>query len=134
MIDLEITTSIDEKRIGRYTFHKDDISFGIDQHDELLSEDTGILPSHITIVIEEFKLYVYLHKDVEYILVNGKRTTAPKLLKAKDVITIDGTQIKINNFLIEKHKTRKEFLNNKVEELKKSNSSLIPVLQVLNEQ
>jgi hypothetical protein len=133
MIDLEISKSTEEKRLGRYIFHKDYISFGVDQYDELLTEDPKILPAHISIVIEEFKLYVYLHEDVEYILVNGKRTTAPKLLKAKDTITIDDTHIIINNFLIQKNKTRKEYLNEKVEELKINNSPLIPVLQILNE-
>lgn len=134
MIDIEILNSPDEKRLGRYVFHKDEISFGSNLNDELLLDEEEISPSHISIVIKEFKLYVHLREGIDFILVNGKRTTAAKLLKATDTITIGKTTLKINNFLIENHKTRKEFLNAKVEEFKKINSPLIPVLQILNEQ
>ncbi len=133
MIDINICESSDQKRLGHYLFHSNSITFGCGQYDDLLSLDQDIKANHLTLEIQEFKLYLKLNGSVDFILVNGKRTTARKVLKAKDKLTIGKTQIIINNFLIEKRNERKTFLNKKVDELKESESKLIPILQELNE-
>jgi len=133
MIELKITQSKDFDRIGEYYFGTDLIHIGtaVDTcHLYLPLED--ITDPFINIEISENKLYAIPEQEGIYFHVNGKKTTGKKLIKVKDIISIGSTHFELISFAQEIYKTKKEFLNNKVQQLQDENSELISILQNLS--
>ncbi len=133
MIQFEILKSIDQKRQGTYIFHKDFISLGKSVYDDALFDQESLIENHFFLIIEKDSLMVHLNEKTPYILINGKRTTASKRLKSNDKIEAGSIELKILSFSNENDKGRKEYLNQRVEEIKKTSPELIPILQSLNE-
>jgi len=132
MIEVDIINSSDHNRVGRYTFQKNKISFGSGGSDELLESESNIIPEHINFEIVDSKIFLNIHNNVDYVLVNNKRTTAKKFLKAGDVITILSSQIKLITFSKNIIQTRKDFLNNQVEQIKENSPELLSVLRSID--
>lgn len=132
MVLLEVIESPNIDRIGEYEFYRDDISFGTSQWDQVLIIEVGILHSHCILKMESNKLILVINENVEFIHVNGKRTTSSKILKINDKFRIGNTTIKVLNFSSKNIQTRKEFLNAKVQRVQDENPDLIPILQYLN--
>lgn len=132
MVLLEVIESPNIDRIGEYEFYRDDISFGTSQWDQVLIIEVGILHSHCILKMESNKLILNINENVDFIHVNGKRTTSSKTLKVSDLFKIGNTTIKVLNFSSETIQTRKEFLNAKVQIVHGKSPELIPILQYLN--
>ena len=132
MIEIEIIRDPDLKRLGTYRFYKNEITYGSDQYDELLSFTPNVFAKHLSFEVTENHLMLSPHENIESFHVNGKRTTAKKSLKKGDKVSVGETEFKILNFSLESEMTRKKHLNQRVQDLNKKNPEVIKLLQHLN--
>ena len=132
MIEFEILKTPDSQRIGKYKFFENTIIIGSSPLCQVFIPNDDLMQEHITIKIDGVKLYLY-QKDDHYCHVNNMRTTGRKTLKLTDIIKINNTELKLLNFLEEKYKTRKQYLNDRINEIEETDKDLIPLLQKLSE-
>ncbi len=132
MIELEIFKTLDSQRVGKYKFFENSITIGSSPHCQIFIPDDDLTEEHIILKIEGVKLYLYQSQD-QYCHVNKMRTTGRKTLKLTDSIKINNTEFKLLNFLEEKLKTRKQQLNDRINEIEKTDKDLITLLQKLSE-
>ena len=88
MINLKITDSVDPEKIGNYTFHKNLIYIGNKYSCDIYIKDNSIISNHIFIEVIEQRLLVHLNKEIDFILINGKRTTGHKYVGVGETISI----------------------------------------------
>jgi hypothetical protein len=132
MIEFEITESPDNNVIGNFKFFKNQIYIGSTSNDlSILDEQLG--SQHILLEIPESELLIHpLEKNSAYLL-NNKRSTAIRRLKKGDEILIGKTKIKIINFELTLKLSKKEILTNRMNELFETESSLLPIIEKLNQ-
>jgi hypothetical protein len=133
MIQFEITSSADENVIAPFCFHQNQIYLGRSIGD-LLIKDHEIRNSHMMIEVIGSELLIHPQKDVEFYLLNAKRASMIRKVKIGDVVTIGKTTFKIIAFNETKRATKKEILNEKLNELIEENSSCLPVIESLTKR
>lgn len=131
MIKLEITESPDNNVISAFTYFQNQIYLGRNSGD-LWINDNELLTSHIMLEVIDKDLLIHPQSGVEYYLLNGKRASVIRKLKMNDKITIGKTVIRILGFEETKRPSKKELLNNKLNQLVEENSSRIPVVESLS--
>lgn len=131
MIQIEITKSPDLNVIYSFEFQKNDLYIGNSSGD-LIIQDPELKKSHLMLEVIEKELIIHPQSGVEYFLLNGKRTTTIKKIKASDKITIGKTEIKIISFSFSIINRRKEILNDKLAKLIDIQSARLPVIEQLS--
>lgn len=134
MIKFEIIDSENKDLTGEYTFYKNLIYLGKNHQCEVYLPEANIIDNHIFIEVVESKLIVQLHPDVEYILVNNKRTIKYKHLRIGDLIQIGSTKLKILEFLFEEKPILKQVLAQKIQSLKDDNPQLKDVVKLIRNE
>ncbi|HXH73364.1 MAG TPA: FHA domain-containing protein [Bacteriovoracaceae bacterium] len=128
MIHFEIIQSPDLNVKTSFQYHKNEVYIGSESAD-LSIADPGLLSSHLMIEIPEKELLVHPQKEVSFYLINGKRTTSIRKIKAGDTITIGNTVIKIIAFALTERPSKKEILNQKLATLIEKGSHRLPVIE-----
>ena len=128
MIAIEITESPDANVKTSFRYFKNDLYIG-KKNGDLLIEDHSLLASHLMIEILESELLVHPQKGVESFLLNGKRATTIRKVKAGDTITFGSTTLKITEFQLSSDRTKKTFLNQKLSTLIETNSPALTAIE-----
>lgn len=131
MIQITINSSPDINKIGTITFNKNLIYIGNNHTCDLFISDTNLISNHLIIEIVESKMIVHPHKDIDFFLVNGKRTTGHKFVTLGNKIKIGGTEFTIDLFTETTYISMKETLNKLTDDLIKEESPLLDVIQEL---
>ena len=75
---------------------------------------------------------VHPQKEVEFYLINGKRSTTPRKLRAGEIVTIGSTKVKLISFEETPAFSKKNILNQKLNELIENGSQKLPVIEALS--
>ncbi len=133
MFKISVINANDKNRMGDYIFHKNLIYVGSNSDADLYAPTEEVQKNHIFLEVIENDLLIHLGKEIEYILINTKRTISFKKLKVGDTVQIGTLILKIEAFeLTEKISTR-EYLKNEVERIKKNNPDKLKVLKSLSD-
>lgn len=130
MIKLEIVKSPDSNVITQFTYFQNQIYLGRNSGD-LWINDNELLPGHVMLEVIDSHLLIHPQKDVQFYLLNGKRSTTIRKIKVNDEVTIGHTILKILAFTETVRPTKKELLDNKLGQLVEANSSRLPVIESL---
>lgn len=133
MIQLTVTSSIDQDKIGQFTFYKNLIYVGSHKSCDLYLNDKALDQNHIFIEIVETKLLVHLGQNTQKILINGKINTGHKFITAGMSLNLNGNIIKIDNFIETRYKSYKEELNTLTEEIIEKQPNVLAFLQELQQ-
>jgi hypothetical protein len=130
MIHFEVIESPDQNVISAFRYFQNQIYLGRSAGD-LWITDNSLLPSHAMLEVIGKELLVHPQKGVEFFLINGKRSSNIRKLKANDKVSIGNTTIKILGFEETLRDTKKEILNSKLNKLIEENSSRLNVVEKL---
>lgn len=134
MIRIEIIEANSADHLGVYDFYKNIVYFGKNHDAEFYLPHSNLINNHLFIEIVENKLIAQLHKDVDYILVNKKRTAQFKHIKQGDLIQLSDIQFKIISFNHEKIIQKSQFLNERVSAIQQDDPELLALISSLNEE
>ena len=130
MIQLEILSGPDRNALGNFQYFQNEIYLGRTSGD-LRIQDPQVLESHLMIEIVESDLIIHPQKKVEFYLIDGKRASTIRKIKAGQKITIGGTTFKIINFSFNEMPSKKVILDLKLNELSDINSPKLGVVEKL---
>lgn len=130
MIQFKITCSPDQNVINNFTFFQNQIYIG-HARGNLRIIDPKLNKSHVMIEVIEKDLIIHPQKDVSHYLINGKRATQVRKIKAGDTITLGDTVLEILSFEVTVVPGKKEILDTKMKKLMKENSSRLLVVEEL---
>jgi hypothetical protein len=77
-------------------------------------------------------LLVHPQKEVPFYLINGKRASAIRKLKVGDQITIGQTILQISVFAESEKESKKQILNEKLNQLIETSASRLSVIEALS--
>lgn len=130
MIHIDITAGPDENVRADFKYFLNQIYLGRTAGD-LWINDPDIRPSHVMLEVIGKELLIHPQKDVEFYLINGKRSSSIRKLKVNDEVTMGGTVLKVLGFEETQVLTKKVILERKLEKLVDENSKRLPVIEKL---
>ena len=130
MIHFEIIESPDQNVLSTFKYFQNQIYLGRSSGD-LWVTDNSMLVSHAMLEVIGKELLVHPQKGVEFFLINGKRASNIRKLKANDKLSFGNTTIKILGFEETVRDSKKEILNNKLNKLIEENSGRLNVVEKL---
>jgi hypothetical protein len=133
MIQLTVTSSTDEDKIGQFTFYKNLIYIGAHKSCDLYLNDKALDKNHIFIEIVDSKLLVHLGQETPKILINGKITTGHKFITPGITLDLNGNTLKVDSFIETIDKSYKEELNSLTEEIIENQPKVLEFLQELQQ-
>lgn len=131
MIRFEITESPDQEVLNTFEYFHNMIYIGRTTGN-LTVQDPALQRSHIFIEIVGTEVIVHPQKDVEFYLLNGKRATTPRKIRANDLVTFGKTTLKLLSFSETPAFSKKAVLNQKLDALIESGSQKLPVIEALS--
>lgn len=131
MIQIQVTQSPDLNTVATFNFLQNEIYIGSSTGD-LMIKDPLLKKNHLMMEVVDSEFIVHPQKDVDFFLLNGKRTTAIRKIKINDKIIIGKTEIKILAFEFTLSKSRKDILNDKLAQLIEKESPRLPVIEQLS--
>jgi hypothetical protein len=134
MIKIEITHANLEDHKGVYDFYKNIVYFGKNHDAEFYLPHSNLISNHLFIEIVENKLIAQIHKDVDYIIVNKKRTTQFKHLKHGDLVELSDIKFKILDFSYEELIQKIQVLNDRVKAIQRNDPDLLELISSLSEE
>ena len=134
MIKLSIIDSKDSDRIGEFQIFKDLIYIGSNHDADIFLPQDEVVSNHIFLEIVDGSLLAHLGRDIDFILINGKRTTTFKRLKAHDSIKIGSAEMKILEFSDSQTSTIKEQINSRLSEIKSSKPELMELIKTFGDE
>lgn len=130
MIHFEILESPDQNVLSTFKYFQNQIYLGRSSGDLWVS-DNSLLVSHAMLEVIGKELLVHPQKGVEFFLINGKRASNIRKLKANDKLSFGSTTIRIIGFEETIRISKKEVLNNKLNKLIEENSARLNVVEKL---
>ncbi len=130
MIQFEILESPDQEAISTFEYFHNLIYIGRTSGN-ITIQDHSLLSSHLMIEVLGNEVIVHPQKDVEFYLINGKRATTPRKIKVNDRITIGKTILKLTSFAETPEQSKKDVLNQKLQELIDTGSQKLNVVESL---
>lgn len=134
MITIELTKCPDPLKIGEYPFHKNQIYIGSNISADLYINDPNVYFNHFFIEIVENKLLLHPHQSSDYFLIDGKRTTSMRYLKAGQKVGLNSIEFTIKSFSETLVQTFRDTLNTNTDQLINENSQLINFISKIEEQ
>ncbi len=131
MIKFEIIESPDLEVLSTFEYFHNLIYIGRTSGN-LTIQDPGLLKSHLMLEVVDQEMIVHPQKEVEYYLINGKRATTPRRVKPGEVVSIGSTKIKLISFDETPAFSKKNILNQKLNELIENGSQKLPVVEALS--
>lgn len=133
MISIEVLKSKNSDQLSETIFYKNIIYIGCGPQEDVLIEDKRVKKNLFFIEVVENKLLIHPHKELDYFLIDGKRTTSVKYIQVNQIIGVYDFEFKINNFIYTDFNDLKTLLNNKTDELIESNSDKIELISQIEE-
>jgi hypothetical protein len=130
MIHIEVLQSSDSNVLAPFNFFQNQIYIGRETGD-LCINDKNLNTSHIMLEVVENELLIHPQRGTDFFLINGKRSTIIKKLRAEDIIKIGETTIKILSFSETIKESKKKILNEKLKELMEKNSYRLVAIESL---
>lgn len=130
MIHFEIIESPDQNVLSTFKYFQNQIYLGRSSGD-LWVTDNSMLVSHAMLEVIGKELLVHPQKGVDFFLINGKRASNIRKLKANDKLSFGNTTIKILGFEETLRDSKKDILNNKLNKLIEENSGRLNVVEKL---
>jgi hypothetical protein len=130
MIHLEVMKGPDENAQGPFQFFQNQLYIGKVSGD-LLIRDSELKASHCMLEVIGSELLFHPQSEVEFYLINGKRASQVRKLKALDEVTIGNTTLKIQAFSETKSESKKDILENKLNKLINENSPRLQIIEKL---
>lgn len=130
MIHLEILIGPDKNALGSFQYFQNEIYLGKTSGD-LHVQDSQLKDIHLMIEVVEKDLIVHPQKSVEFYLIDGKRSSSIRKVKAGQKLTIGGTTIKIVGFEFTEMPSKKAILDTKLAQLAEQNSPRLVVIEKL---
>ena len=131
MIHFEVIKSSDENVLAQFNYFQNQIYIGRNQGD-LWINDNELLNSHIMLEVIGNDLLIHPQKEVPFYLINGKRASVIRKLKVGDKITIGQTTLQISSFAETEKESKKQILNEKLNQLIEMNASRLIVIEALS--
>jgi hypothetical protein len=131
MIKFEITESPDHEVLSTFEYFHNLIYLGRTSGN-ITIQDPELLRSHLLIEVVGTDLIVHPQKEVEFYLINGKRATTPRKIKAGDQLTIGKTIIKVISFEETPPFSKKNIMNSKLDALIQAGSHKLPIIESLS--
>ncbi len=130
MIHLEIISSPDSNILTQFHFFQNELYLGRNSGN-LHIQDPALLGSHVMVEVVEKDLIIHPQKGVEFYLIDGKRSSTIRKIKTGQVITIGTTSFKVLNFEETQNRTKKQILDEKLNQLIDENSPRLVVIEKL---
>jgi hypothetical protein len=131
MIKFQIIESPDQEVLSTFEYFHNLIYIGRTTGN-ITIHDPELLRSHLVIEVVGPDVIVHPQKDVEFYLINGKRATTPRKIRASDTLTFGKTTMKILAFEETSPFSKKNVLNRKLDALIESGSHKLPVIEALS--
>jgi hypothetical protein len=130
MIHLEIISSPDSNILTQFQFFQNELYLGRNSGN-LHIQDPALLGSHVMVEVVEKDLIIHPQKGVEFYLIDGKRSSTIRKIKAGQIITIGTTTFKVLNFEETQNRTKKQILDEKLNKLIDENSPRLAIIEKL---
>jgi hypothetical protein len=130
MIHLEIISSPDSNILTQFQFFQNELYLGRNSGN-LHIQDPALLGSHVMVEVVEKDLIIHPQKGVEFYLIDGKRSSTIRKIKTGQIITIGTTTFKVVNFEETQNRTKKQILDEKLNQLVEENSPRLAVIEKL---
>lgn len=130
MIHLKITNSPDKNILTDFNFCQNEVYLGR-ASGNLQIKDSDLRESHVMIEVIEKDLIIHPQKGVESYLIDGKRSSTIRKIKAGQTITIGTTTFKILRFEETPVISKKKILDAKLSKLIEENSPRLVVIEKL---
>jgi hypothetical protein len=131
MIHFEVIKSPDENVLAKFNYFQNQIYIG-KNHGDLWINDKELFNTHIMLEVIGNDLLVHPQKEVPFYLINGKRASAIRKLKVGDQITIGQTILQISVFAESEKESKKQILNEKLNQLIETSASRLSVIEALS--
>ena len=130
MIHLEIISSPDSNILTQFQFFQNEVYLGRNSGN-LHIQDQALKGSHVIVEVVEKDLIIHPQKGVEFYLIDGKRSSTIRKIKTGQIITIGTTTFKVVNFEETQNRTKKQILDEKLNQLVEENSPRLAVIEKL---
>jgi hypothetical protein len=130
MIHLEIINSPDKNILSDFQFFQNEVYLGRSSGN-LFINDPELNKSHVMVEVVEKDLIIHPQKGVESYLIDGKRASNIRKIKAGQIITVGKTTFKILSFEVTEFQNKKKILEEKLGKLIESNSPRLVVIEKL---
>lgn len=130
MIHLEVTTGPDKNILTDFKFFQNEVYIGR-LSGNLQIKDPDLRESHVMIEVIDNDLIIHPQKGVESYLIDGKRSSSIRKIKAGQVITIGKTIFKILSFEQTPAISKKKILDENLNRLIEENSPRLVVIEKL---
>ena len=131
MIKFEILESPDQEVLSTFEYFHNLIYIGRTSGN-LTIQDPTLLKSHLMLEVVGQDVIVHPQKSVEFYLINGKRATTPRKLRAGETVSFGNTKMKLIAFEETAAYSKKNILNEKLDQLIESGSQKLPVIEALS--
>ena len=129
MIKLEVTQCPNMNLIGEVLYFTNELHIGSDIRNHLYLPVEGIQKHHLKLTFVENRFLAQLNENIEFIHVNGKRTTANKFISKNDTLKFETVEIKILEFEPENPKSLKQYLNEQVQKISTEDPERMTIIQ-----
>ncbi len=130
MIHLEIINSPDKNILSDFQFFQNEVYLGRSSGN-LFINDPELNKSHVMVEVVEKDLIIHPQKGVESYLIDGKRASNIRKIKAGQIITVGKTTFKVLSFEVTELQNKKRILDEKLAKLIDSNSPRLVVIEKL---
>ena len=130
MIHLEIISSPDSNILAQFQFFQNEVYLGRNSGN-LHIHDPALLGSHVMVEVVEKDLIIHPQKGIDFYLIDGKRSSSIRKIKTGQIITIGTTTFKVLNFEETQNQTKKQILDEKLNQLIEGNSPRLAVIEKL---
>ncbi len=131
MIKFEILESPDHEVLSTFEYFHNLIYIGRTSGN-LTIQDPALLKSHLMLEVVGQDVIVHPQKSVEFYLINGKRATTPRKLHTGETVSFGNTKMKLISFEETAAYSKKNILNEKLDQLIESGSQKLPVIESLS--
>ena len=131
MIQIEFLKSPDKDILSTFQFFQNQIYLGR-TFGTFLIKDPDLYKTHLMIEVVGNDLLVHPQTDVEFYLIDGKRSSTVRKIKRGQIITIEKTNFKVLNFEETHFETKKNILDQKLSHLIETNSGRVEIIEKLS--
>ena len=133
MIIIEVLKCTNLESTGEYSFYKNLVYIGSSHKADLLFNDSNLFPTHLFLEVIDNKLLIHPNKDLDFFLIDGKRTTSIKYVKVGQQVSFSDYIVQIKYFTHTHLEDLRSYLNNKTDEMIKNNPRKLELISKIEE-
>lgn len=132
MIEFEIIDSPDPELIGKNIFYKNQIFIGPKGKDVYIPSSNKL--GNVSIDVFPQCLAVTPNRDIDFFLLNGKRSNTTRKVNIGDIIEIDDNKIKITNAEYQVYQLKEDILKDNLKEIIENNPKKLEIIKTLEKK